>query len=103
MKQKIYTILALGLFVLGTQRAEAQFNCGTDDVMHKLFEENPGLQQEHEQLLENSRQEALLYKQQNPTVQSSPTYVIPIVFHIIHQYGAEYISDAQVQDAVDIL
>lgn len=31
------------------------------------------------------------------------TYIIPIVFHIIHEYGAENISDAQVKDAVRIL
>ncbi|MEW6468357.1 MAG: M43 family zinc metalloprotease [Bacteroidota bacterium] len=103
MKQKIYTFLACGLLVLGTQKANAQLNCGTDEMMHKLFEQYPGLQQEHEQLLANSRQNALLFKQQNPDVQSAPTYIIPIVFHIIHQYGVEYISDAQILDAVSIL
>src|SRR5207344_2171906 len=30
-------------------------------------------------------------------------YVIPIVFHIIHDYGSENISDDQVRDAVRIL
>ena len=31
------------------------------------------------------------------------TYVIPVVFHIIHDNGPENISDAQVQDAIRIL
>jgi PKD repeat protein len=31
------------------------------------------------------------------------TYIIPVVFHIIHDNGAENISDAQVEDAIRIL
>src|SRR5688572_24022278 len=34
---------------------------------------------------------------------STSSYTIPVVFHILHQGGAENISDAQVRDAVDIL
>jgi PKD repeat protein len=37
------------------------------------------------------------------TAQSGYHYIIPIVFHIIHDYGAENISDAQVLDEVAIL
>ncbi|MEW6468358.1 MAG: M43 family zinc metalloprotease [Bacteroidota bacterium] len=103
MKTKTYTILAVALLWAGTNGAVAQLNCGTDHMMHQLFEQYPGLQAEHEQLLAQARQDALLFKQQNPDVQSAPTYIIPVVFHIVHQYGVEYISDAQVIDAVNIL
>lgn len=34
---------------------------------------------------------------------ANATYIIPVVFHIVHQYGPENISDLQVQDAVRIL
>lgn len=34
---------------------------------------------------------------------STSTYIIPIVFHIIHEYGSENISDAQITDAIRIL
>jgi PKD repeat protein len=34
---------------------------------------------------------------------SSVIYTIPVVFHILHTYGTENISDAQVMDAVNIL
>ena len=33
---------------------------------------------------------------------SGPVYIIPVVFHILHNYGPENISDAQVIDAVNI-
>ena len=103
MKNKLYTILALCLIATGWQNANAQFSCGTDLMMQKLFAENPGMQQDHEKLLAQSRQEASLLRLQNPNAQSAPIYVIPVVFHIIHQYGSEDISDAQVQDEMNIL
>jgi PKD repeat protein len=34
---------------------------------------------------------------------SGTVYIIPVVFHILHMYGQENISDAQVIDAVNIL
>ncbi|HXC03686.1 MAG TPA: M43 family zinc metalloprotease [Bacteroidia bacterium] len=40
---------------------------------------------------------------QMKTISSAPTYIIPIVFHIIHDYGTENISDAQIFDEVNIL
>ena len=30
-----------------------------------------------------------------------PTYIIPVVFHVIHYYGYEDISDAQIFDALN--
>lgn len=33
----------------------------------------------------------------------SATYTIPVVFHVIHNYGVENISDAQILDGLDIL
>lgn len=34
---------------------------------------------------------------------STSTYVIPVVFHVIHNYGPENISDAQLKDGLDIV
>jgi len=34
---------------------------------------------------------------------AAPIYTIPVVFHIIHNFGPENISDAQVKDAIRIL
>lgn len=36
----------------------------------------------------------------NTATLSPPAYIIPVVFHIIHDYGTENISDAQVLDAL---
>jgi PKD repeat protein len=34
---------------------------------------------------------------------NTATYVIPVVFHVIHNYGLENISDAQLKDGLDIV
>lgn len=47
--------------------------------------------------------ELLRQSRQQVSAESPVTYRIPIVFHIIHTYGSENISKAQVLDAVDIL
>ncbi len=35
--------------------------------------------------------------------QSVATYIIPVVVHVVHQYGSENISDAQIEDQIRIL
>jgi PKD repeat protein len=34
---------------------------------------------------------------------TTATYIIPVVFHVIHNYGSENISDAQLKDGIDIV
>ncbi len=43
------------------------------------------------------------YVQLSPEERGGGNYVIPVVFHIIHNNGPENISDAQVQDALRVL
>lgn len=33
----------------------------------------------------------------------APTYIIPVVFHVIHNYGPENISEEQIYDGIDVL
>ncbi|MBL4862296.1 MAG: T9SS type A sorting domain-containing protein, partial [Crocinitomicaceae bacterium] len=48
-------------------------------------------------LLQNSQVNSPLSE-----AKSDQSYVIPVVFHILHEYGSENISDAQVYDALEI-
>lgn len=72
--------------------------CGTDEHIRRLYAENPELLAEHQLLLKNSAHTEITKSGDSTTV-----YIIPIVFHIIHQYGSENISDAQVYDQMRIL
>lgn len=73
--------------------------CGQTQAMNDLYAKHPELKHHAEAL-------KLQQKNQQPSnLQKTTTspYIIPVVFHIMHEYGAENISDAQVIDEVRIL
>ena len=90
--------------------------CGTDQAMEDAYERYPGMREEME---ENRRRAAEQDQEQfmlgyphshstqrsdgNESTQSPPTYTVAVVFHVVHDYGAENISDAQILDAMRIL
>lgn len=88
--------------------AQAQFTadapCGANEL-HRLFGErahDPAL------LAEIAAADAELEAftrafEESSTRGGGSTYVIPVVFHIIHNYGPENIADEQIFDAVRIL
>lgn len=76
--------------------AQQNFNCGTGHRLTQLYSKYPELEREHEEFIRHCFA--------NPSTRSGETvYIIPVVFHIIHEYGNENISDAQVLDQVNIL
>ncbi len=69
--------------------------CGFDAAMQAQFQQNPSY--------ENAVNQFNQSYSQNPSQGQGPTdgtYEIPTVVHIIHNNGAENISDAQVHDAI---
>lgn len=99
MKFYFYTLISF-LFIGIATNAKAQddyFKCGHDDYMQKLWAENPQMKEEYKQLFDNSRQVV------SDGFKAKTVFTIPIVFHIIHEYGTENISDAQVYDQMEIL
>jgi PKD repeat protein len=85
--------------------------CGTTEVHLKLMESDPVYKKNY--LAEQSRLETIdkaafadgynAVAKSSTTSATPPLYIIPVVFHIIHQYGSENISDAQVRDAIRTL
>ncbi len=105
MNIKIRKIKGLFLFLGLTAIVESPFSqnhnhrfCGTDEMVKKSLEENPQLRIKREQL-EQFTQEFLSTRQEG----ESTTFVIPIVFHVIHNYGNENISDAQIRSVLNII
>ena len=70
--------------------------CGTDEFMQSVYAKNPNAKIQQQQL-------ELFTQQYHVNEHTRQIYIIPVVFHIIHNYGVENISDAQVRDAVRIL
>lgn len=75
--------------------------CGTYEAQQYLFEKFPELKAEYDarmELLQNSVEVTTA-----ADGSKSATYVIPIVFHVLHMYGSENISDANVYALVEEL
>jgi PKD repeat protein len=74
-------------------------HCGTDEMHQELFKTHPeynaGILRAYERLQADTK----AYEKQN-LEKSDALYVIPIVFHVIHNYGVENINDDQILDAV---
>ncbi len=85
--------------ILSATNSFAQFQCGTDEYNAKMVAQHPAEVQQAQQLLDQETQSLFLHGEGR----SNATYIIPVVFHIIHDYGAENISDAQVLDEMAIL
>ena len=86
-----------GILTTGKALAQEHFSCGINKQRQKLIAENPQIKEDYEKLL-NRYTENRVVNGKSATVR-----IIPIVFHVIHEYGAENISDLQVRDAVRIL
>lgn len=94
----IGVVSCIGMISSGNSFAQGTHpGCGLEKQRQKLIAENPQIQVDYEKLL-NRYTENRLVNGKSETVR-----VIPIVFHVIHEYGEENISDQQVQDAVRIL
>ena len=79
--------------------------CGSTDVYNKILKEHPEYINEinlSNQQLENYTKEYIA-NDINNSKRGEIVYTIPVVFHIIHNYGLENISNEQIYDAMRIL
>lgn len=99
MKKAILSIMLLAIGFLPSVQAQ-HLNCGTNYYEQRLFELDPDAMVRNQEFMRWRDSLLLIAKQQKSTY---PKVTIPIVFHIIHEYGTENISDAQILDALNIL
>ncbi len=95
------SILLLVLIVSTISISQESLFCATDEMHHHLFELrpdlNPGIVRAY-QRLQNDTENFLT---QPRSARSDATYIIPVVFHIIHNGGPENIEDSQILDAIE--
>jgi PKD repeat protein len=82
-------VLALSLNI----KAQDLKHCGQQEALSRLYKKYPNLKN----TVSNKKGKFSSHLNSNQTI------VIPVVFHIMHVYGGENISDEQVKDAVRIL
>ena len=89
--------------------SQALLHCGADEMRIETLKKNPAIAKaviKRDAQLENFTQTFVQNFQANTQAaktSSAATYIIPIVFHVIHNYGVENISDAQLKDGIDML
>ncbi len=95
----LIVVLTSGFTGLFAQKTETKFQCGYDEIQQQMWQENPSLQVEYENFLKNFES----FEKEIVNKRGTKKYIIPVVFHVLHQNGIENISDAQIADQIAIL
>ncbi len=99
MKYIFTMAFVLGLMQMNAQEQQIQ-KCATEENYQQLLLKYPDLAQKRADYEQSITQNVANKIGSN---QSTITYVIPVVVHVVHQYGTENISDAQIEDQIRIL
>ncbi len=94
-------MLAMALLVFSFVNAQTLRYCGTHFPDEQELQNNPQLKQRIDQLETFTQDYTANYSTNK--LSATATYVIPIVIHIIHSYGSDNISRAQVMDAMRMI
>ncbi|MGV3610089.1 MAG: M43 family zinc metalloprotease [Fluviicola sp.] len=98
-KKLLFGVFSL-IGVISTGKSFAQenhFSCGSHTQMKKLYADNPGLEEDYKKLVNRYQENRII------NGKSTVVRIIPIVFHIVHEYGPENVSDQQIYDQMQIL
>lgn len=103
MSRKIYQLFILVLLNWDVlQGQNPSYPCAASEMQRVLFEQNPALLLK-QQNLDETLHEQVQRRGNQPILRGAAIFVLPVVVHIVHQNGAENISAAQVQNAIQHL
>lgn len=102
---KLNASLTIMLMILLNQHLVfSQTNdCGQAILTNAWFEKHPELKIKYDAIQAQKLQELNSLNNSKKSIVSTPSYTIPVVFHVLHLGGIENISDAQIIDQVAIL
>jgi len=100
MKYLFSFLIILSAFGL---RAQHQAHHVNDMIQQQeWYDAHPELKDDVEKLQKQLKDELQFYNTHS-SAKRGENYLIPVVFHVLHEGGAENISDEQVEDAMNIL
>ena len=107
MRSKSFLLGLIAVFYLlfgaNLQAQQSYGGCGLSTYMEKLIAQHPEMLTQLEQFQNYQRNYIERKKAAKTTSLDTAKIIIPIVFHIIHNYGSENISDAQILNEMDTL
>jgi PKD repeat protein len=97
---KVYSLLLILLITYTAKAQEGHLGCATDSLTFQTLLEKPEI---IEKALKNRAFLNEFTKQfsESQVSRNGDPYIIPVVFHVIHNYGPENISDAQIYDGIE--
>jgi PKD repeat protein len=102
LKRYLFVSLIFGI-INNNLNSQNSHQCATEDHYQEQLKLHPELAQKRLDY-DNAMQQFIANQSANKISNNQVvTYVIPVVVHVIHQYGAENISDAQIEDQIRIL
>ncbi|HRU62202.1 MAG TPA: M43 family zinc metalloprotease, partial [Bacteroidia bacterium] len=94
-------LVSLLIFFCQVSQAQQQHACGHAEMEELLLQKHPALLHERA-ALEQFTATYTAHRQQR-VLSDTILFIIPVVFHIMHNYGEENISREQIVDAVRIM
>lgn len=95
--KNIFTTLSIMLLGMGAANAQGQgFSCTAGEKSIEQYDKHPQLLVNKDELEAFTKEYIRTHQGQPKNSRSGPTYVIPVVMHILHDAGTEMISDATV-------
>src|SRR6056297_2820363 len=96
MRKLLLTIpLIFGMFF--TLSAQNHFECSTPEMNRIELESNPEARERR------ARLQAFIDNYSESKADKGQVYIIPVVFHIVHNYGEENIPYEQVEDVIRVM
>lgn len=103
--RKALSLIGIALLFSSTGNfvsAQVTKPCGTDEAMADAIKKNPQVLQVQQELEAFTKEYVRTHKPEM-SERGAPVYIIPMVFHIVHDFGPENVSDAVVIQAVNTL
>lgn len=102
MKHQHFTLTFLFLFTLVPFSFSQNGQCGTDQKTQEWISASPENQKKYESFLEQLTVIAETYNDDKLSKKKA-VVTIPVVFHVMHNYGSENISKAQILEQMETL
>jgi PKD repeat protein len=99
--KNIYLFLLAFLTFQGYAQQHETYFCGQNAAQERLFARHPHARVSCEQATRDL--ERFTREMESQRGGGNQLYIIPVVFHIIHENGNENISEEQIMDAINIL
>ena len=101
MVKKALLLLSASACLAGTAQAQTELRCHADEVHQEMLKWHPEIALREQQLKAEIQAQLLnMNLSKFKTTNFSDTMYVPLVFHIVHDYGNEYSTDTMIYRAV---